>query len=73
MVRVTIEVGNTADRFAVVVQAESIRQAMNLARKRYPGGTLKVMFPIDPDAFFVRDLAAEPGLLESELSKRMAG
>jgi hypothetical protein len=36
-----------------MVQAESIREAVNITRRRYPGCDVRVMFPIDPEDFFL--------------------
>ncbi len=35
------------------VQAESIREAVSITRGRYPGREVRVMFPIDPEDFFI--------------------
>ena len=35
------------------VQAESIREAVSITRGRYPGRDVRVMFPIDPEDFFI--------------------
>lgn len=66
MVRVSIEVGGDVGRFRVLVEAESIERAVSLARERYPGMEIRVLFPIDPQAFFVGGChpAAESILLE---------
>jgi hypothetical protein len=56
MIRVLIEVG--AARPNVVVLAESIQRALSLVQDRYPGSDIRVLFPMNPEAFFVRDPAA---------------
>jgi hypothetical protein len=61
MVRITVEVGAGATRHRVAVQAESIRRALKIAEGLSPDGDFKVMFPIDPETFFVRDPAAAAG------------
>ena len=58
MVKVTIDVD--AGRRRLSVRAESIRKALEVAERRHPGCTLEVVFPLDPDTFFVRDLS--PGV-----------
>ena len=35
------------------VQAESIREAVSITRGRYPGRDVRVIFPIDAEAFFI--------------------
>jgi hypothetical protein len=53
MIRVSMEVreGNALSR--ATVQAESIREAVNITRSRNPGRDVRVMFPIDPEDFFI--------------------
>lgn len=69
MIRVCIEVvdgveGNESpgESFAVSVQAESLLDALGIAGDRYPDDELRVVFPINPDEFFVRD-SVEAGSL----------
>lgn len=52
MIRVTVEVSGGV-RCRATVQAESILQALSLASNRYPGSSVKVIFPIEPEVFFV--------------------
>jgi hypothetical protein len=40
------------------VQAETIRDAVNITRRRYPGRDVRVQFPIDPEDFFIEGPAA---------------
>jgi hypothetical protein len=47
MVKVSIEVHSETARFAVAVQAKSIRQALSIVAARYPGSVASVKFPID--------------------------
>jgi hypothetical protein len=58
MVKVSIEVHSGTARFAVAIKAQSIRQALNIVAARYPSSAAKVRFPIDPESFFVENLAA---------------
>ena len=56
MVRVRIEVecvgsGTTT----LAVKAENILRALEIAGEQNPGCVLNVVFPLDPDTFFVRD------------------
>jgi hypothetical protein len=37
------------------VRAESIARALEVAGEQNPGRALHVVFPLDPDTFFVRD------------------
>ncbi len=64
MVKVPIQVQQGASVFNVSVQAQSIRRAVGIAAARHPGADARVLFPTDPEAFFVEDSAAE-GLIEA--------
>jgi hypothetical protein len=66
MVKVSIEVRSGAAHFEVGVQAESIQRAMGLVRERYPMGEGRVSFTIEPESFFVEEIAAQVGQIECE-------
>ena len=56
MIRVCIEVDrDTARPTTLFVRAESIVRALEVAGEQNPGHALNVVFPLDPDTFFVRD------------------
>ena len=55
MIRVSMEVREGAALSRTRVQAESIREAVNITRRRYPGRDVRVIFPIDPETFFIDD------------------
>ena len=57
MIRVFMEVREGAALSRMAVQAESIREAVSITRRRYPGRDVRVMFPIDPETFFIDDPA----------------
>ncbi|MDQ4129357.1 MAG: hypothetical protein M3151_15660 [Actinomycetota bacterium] len=61
MVRVCIEVEGNAGRPRLSVKAESIRMALKIAGERNPGCELRVVFPLDPETFFVRGPASDAG------------
>ena len=63
MVKVSIEVRYGAVQFDVAVQAESIDRASSLVADRYPKSDVRVMFPIDPEGFFVKDCTARAGVI----------
>jgi mannose-1-phosphate guanylyltransferase len=53
VIRVQVELsGGSGDRFKVEVQAQSIEQAVRRVLASYPGCEARVLFPIDPEAFF---------------------
>jgi hypothetical protein len=64
MVKTSVEVRCGPDRFRVGAQAQSIEGAVNLVKGFYPANEVKVVFPIDPEGFFVEDALAAEGLLE---------
>ena len=56
MIRVCIEVDcGTARSTTLFVRAESILRALDVANEQNPGCALSVVFPLDPDTFFVQD------------------
>jgi hypothetical protein len=54
MIKIAIEVRSSAARYKVALLAESIEGALEMAKRYNPGKECKVMFPIDPQSFFVR-------------------
>lgn len=71
MVGTLIQVESDNARIVVVVRAESIQQAVGLAEGRYPGNRIRLVFPLDPETFFVRGSGAEAGLVELEASESL--
>jgi hypothetical protein len=55
MIRISVQVSSGAARFKVAVEAESIARALEIVARQNPGKDCEVMFPIDPEAFFVED------------------
>jgi hypothetical protein len=56
MIRVCIEVDRgPAPSMTLFVRAESILRALEVAGEQNPGCALNVVFPLDPDSFFVQD------------------
>jgi len=64
MVSISVQIDHGAARFRVRVQASSIRRAVDLVKGFYSASDVKVVFPIDPEGFFVEDALAKEGLLE---------
>ena len=64
MVKVSVEVRSGAARFDVGVQAESIQRAMSLVRERYPKANVWPQVPIEPESFFVEDVAPQAEQIE---------
>ena len=61
MIGVCMEVREGAALSRATVQAESIREAVNITRRRYPGRDVRVIFPLDPETFFIDDPADANG------------
>jgi hypothetical protein len=53
MIRVSMEVRQGTALTRATVEAESIREAVSITRGRYPDRDVRVMFPIDPEDFFI--------------------
>jgi hypothetical protein len=61
MIRVSMEVREGATLSRATVEAESIREAVSITRRRYPGRDVQVKFPIDPEDFFIEGPAEDNG------------
>ena len=72
MVKVSVEVRSGTARFRVGVQADSIRKALGMIGRRYPRGEVRIVFPIEPEGYFVRDPTAPAGLIGPEQTQREA-
>ncbi len=53
MIKVRIRVRSETGDFAVVVCAENLQRAAQSISECYPGSTVEIAFPIEPDHFFV--------------------
>jgi hypothetical protein len=53
MARVTVEVREDALTYRVRVTAPSIERALEIVGKGKPGRRVRLVFPIDPEIFFV--------------------
>ena len=73
MIRVSVEVHSGTAHYRVAVWAESIERAVALVGRRYPGGKARVLFPIEPEAFFAKDPVSASGMIRPETSERAAG
>ncbi len=52
MIGVRVRVVNEGGSFTIVVCAESLREVEQIAKARYPGSTVRIAFPIEPECFF---------------------
>ena len=53
MIGARVRVVNEDGDVTIVVCAESLREVEQIAKARYPGSTVRIAFPIEPDCFFV--------------------
>ena len=61
MIRVSMEMREGTTLSRATVQAETIREAVSITRERYPGRDVRVIFPIDPETFFIEGPAEGNG------------
>jgi hypothetical protein len=73
VIRVSVEIGGGAARFRASVRAESIERAVGIASTRYPGSEVRLLFPIDPEAFFSEDPVLAERLIRLEMPEEEAG
>jgi hypothetical protein len=63
MIKIAIEVRSSAARFKVALVAESIEGALEIAKRYNPGKECQVVFPIDPENFFVENDLGRGGVV----------
>jgi len=73
VIRVSVEVRSGAARFRAAVLAESIERALKLVTTRYPGDEARIIFPIEPEAFFVDAAVPISEMVYPETSKEAVG
>jgi hypothetical protein len=56
MIRVTVEIHEGALTHRARVTAPSIERALKIVGGRKPGRRVRLVFPIDPEAFFVTEV-----------------
>ena len=66
MVQVSVEARSGTARFRVGVQARSIRESLSSVGGRYPRGEVRVVSPIEPEGFFVREASVLTGMVGTE-------
>jgi hypothetical protein len=57
MIRVTVEIREGALTHRTRVTAPSIERALEIASRGKPGRRVRLIFPIEPEAFFVTDVS----------------
>jgi len=73
MIKVSMEVREGAVLSRATVQAESIGEAVSITRGRYPGRDVRVIFPIDPETFFIEGPAEGNGLAKLSVERSSIG
>jgi hypothetical protein len=63
MIKFAIEVRSSTARFKVALLAESIEGALEMVKRYNPGKECKVVFPIDPEVFFVENDLGRGGVV----------
>jgi hypothetical protein len=58
MISVSVEIREGALTYSARVIAPSIERALEIMGERKPGRRVRLLFPIDPDAFFVTAAAS---------------
>ena len=57
MIRVTVEIREGALTHRTRVTAPSIERALEIASRGKPGCRVRLIFPIEPEAFFVTEVS----------------
>jgi hypothetical protein len=52
MIGARVRVVNEGGSFTIVIYAETLREIEQTAQIRYPGSTVRIAFPIEPEWFF---------------------
>ncbi len=61
MLQVSFNIQNGATSIRVSVRAADLQRAERLVKSRYPSGAAKMVFPIEPESFFVKsDAVLDP-------------
>jgi hypothetical protein len=64
MIRVLLETSDGDGRLVLEVRASSVRRAVEVAEERCASGEVSLVFPIEPEAFFVKGHVPEGELVE---------
>lgn len=68
MIKVSVEVSRGAARYRVAVQAESIKRALEIVESQNSSCAARVVFPIEPEEFFVGDASVITESLDREVA-----
>ena len=73
MIRVLVEASDNVSRLVIEVRAGSVRRAVELAGEHCSHDDVSLVFPIEPDAFFVGDGVGGVELVEVVARERRSG
>ena len=73
MIQVQLEVRSGATRFRVSARAASIQRAVSVAGARYPGGEVRLVLPVEPEAYFAEAGPAEAESVGIQMPESVAG
>ncbi len=73
MIRLSVEVRSESASFRVAVWAEGIERVLSLTRACYPGSQARVIFPIEPEAFFIKGILPLSRLVQPGIPEAVAG
>jgi hypothetical protein len=73
MVRLSVEVCSGSTSFRATVWAEDIKQALSLVKDCYPRTEVNVIFPIEPEDFFVEEDVHLSGVVHAEIPEEAVG
>jgi hypothetical protein len=68
VIKVSVEVSRGAARYRVAVQAESIKRALEIVEGQNSSCAARVVFPIEPEEFFVGDASVITESLDREVA-----
>jgi hypothetical protein len=63
MIKISIDLKSGTTSFKVAVQAQSIEGALEIVKRYNAGKECEVVFPIDPEGFFVEDDPGRGGMV----------
>jgi len=72
MIRISVEVRSGTARFRVGVQAQSTRKALAVVASGHPRGEARILVPIEPEGFFVREPSTSARVFGHEQIREVA-
>ncbi len=66
MIRISVEVGQGTARYRVAIRAKNIGRALEIVGSQSTGREVKIRWPTNPEAFYVREAGMMVGALDRE-------